>query len=348
MDLKKYEFIYALIVFLLFTAQGRASLDNSWCSNSVDLSSDFLPVKNQRDLGYCYAFAVTSLLENYAIRTMPQKEHKSFSALDAISQYYNSITSFGRADHELNTNYAVGGYPYNLLNAIQDRGLCSEDAAPYDQFNYQYSPRQSWDILVDRFNQFLMYNPNPRTPVVTNKCESNVLTETISAVQSVFDIVPRNEEVEERIHRARNGRDFLSSMLITDKCKRNREKLDYNVMYNGDRGTLRNDIVDNLNKGIPVIATVNCKFNNLCDFRTDGDILEDLVEEAECSVNHDCSRKNPQHAVIIKGVRQNPETQQCEFLIHNSWGDAWQRENNGGYVDAATIIASLENITWVE
>lgn len=41
-------------------------------------------VKNQEDLGYCFAFAATSLVENYVCRT--EKHCESLSAMDAISQ----------------------------------------------------------------------------------------------------------------------------------------------------------------------------------------------------------------------------------------------------------------------
>lgn len=330
----KQFYLILFIIFQVILSDFALSDDTSWCDNAVDLSSDFTPTKDQHDLPYCYAFAVTSLVENYECRSNRQNPCRSLSVMDAISQYPDAFFTRGSLyDRENFTIGENGGYASKLLKIIKDNGLCLEELAPDKVIKDSQPERQGWIQLAQNFSTLYSYNK-------IGLCDQSVIDDVIKETTAILrdsDKKGFNERLMGALIEP-NSREFLKSLFVSSDCVKNRIKSDFDIEKKGIPGTwiepersefIKKSISRTLRSDTPLLVSMACEGTNICEENAglcgDGGV----------------------HALVIKGMRKNKTTGKCELLLHNSWGKWWQDKNNGGYVDADLIINNIHTLMWL-
>lgn len=97
---------------------------------SVDLRPYFSPVRNQKDLGACGAFAVTAMYEAIMNRFSPENAERADLSERFLFYYTNVVT--GKPDQ--GSNYR------EMLHVLGTKGICSESLYPYTTVNLQSPP----------------------------------------------------------------------------------------------------------------------------------------------------------------------------------------------------------------
>ena len=96
--------------------------------DSVDLSPDFTPVRNQGALGSCTTFAVSSVYE-YIMKKNDRSDHD----LSERFLYYNVREEHNRLNME-------GSSISDAIRSVHSRGICTEEMWPYSETDFNVKP----------------------------------------------------------------------------------------------------------------------------------------------------------------------------------------------------------------
>ena len=96
--------------------------------NNVDMRNNFTPIKDQGQLGACTVFAISSIYE-YILKKSKQKNYD----LSERFVYYNVRTKDGSIEDK-------GSSVYDVIESLEQEGICLEDFCPYNIDNYYKKP----------------------------------------------------------------------------------------------------------------------------------------------------------------------------------------------------------------
>lgn len=331
--------------FILFLFQAEASLypyetlDSSYKDNTVPIEiTPSTPVKAQDGIGLCYGFSTTSLLENYRCRELNlncSDPHEFLSSLDVTSYYERK-------------SLIEGGNAYRILSNLQSskRKVAKEECVQFsalvhqmtDYKNNTYSNEKvGWSFLIKKWNEFKGLGKD----VVRNDCVgcmADEIKKTLPNIQTPMD------QLKDAFTSAHTMEEFLYKTILPSQC------LDENKMAN-----------------IPEFVTRTYPgFNDKVDAEGIAKKIESLllsnipVEIGICTqkdFNEKCMENNG-HSIALFGIKEvcSHSKNDCRTMVKvkNSYGNSWQLQNNGGWIDLQSLAESsilLEknnNISWIE
>lgn len=226
----KYKYLFTLLGLFLnlcLTIQvALGDISYNECVN-FDHTQKMGPIRDQREVGVCWAFAGTALLEEEACREYPHLCGKNLSPLDAA-----------RCDWPLGKK-EQGGFIHQGVDCALQNGICLEENAPYNEMvdlnltctkplppedtKKKHHPHCA-DINTQREYQDFLSDFNNHK--IEFQCtEPHQGTNALAAFISSHDDIADETLRREKDHKLSAEGLFRKKMLITPKCENQRHKL---------------------------------------------------------------------------------------------------------------------------
>lgn len=326
------------------------------------LEVDTSPVSSQDTLNICFAHVAATMMQTEKCRFEGKvpcsglTEREMFSPLDLARMQFkgNEAASPVRSSYtSLNTE---GG---RLIDAVRIGGLVVKQAANQacisldrilskinSRGNAEEGQRALWQSLEMSFKKA---KAEIAEKANCEDCITNIYT---TAAEKISPLIEKdlNLKVDPvqlgKAFAADTYNEFLNDFLGAKKCIRPTEMATFpnaeNLRYvsfpeNGEPDTSPKEIIDKvkhvLKNGRPLALNGICYAN---------------VAASSCPIEK-------YHAVVIAGYREvckaNGECRKS-FKVINSWGQSWQDRNDGGWVDAETVLAATNMrtgaLSWFE
>jgi hypothetical protein len=375
--MKKFNLLFFTILNLFFFLNNLKS--NEDCQE-VDFSHRFGEVRNQGDIGYCWAFSTASVIEDYICREMSSSFCRNYLSVFDVSRF-----DWGLGGKE-------GSLPFSSLKALVDsgEGVCLEKLAPYSKLgmsnSYSLSVGQrvkslgrvfsAWKETVNSSYKessflsdilhFLFQAGVPRTEAEAIEKVMLIIEEQLK----IDKIADPNKFILNALKSSQSESDFLKKVLITESCKANRIGFSQARLQGGEVSIEDNKrLFSILNPGAPVLASTtpedirrikNKQLHLLNQLNEGLDIGASVGIGLSMGIMKDDNGENiygrpsnptrsikfaPNHAMVAIGRRFNKRTGVCQFKIRNSWGrddklGLWQNEND--------VRDSLESVYYLE
>lgn len=333
MFLQKYAVVLSLLTTAL-TAQAMAS-----CEKPSDVSDQMGPIKSQDNLGFCYAFAGVSLLEQYSCRMKSKscdlKDKGGLSVSDALAQ--NGVFhegSFGSCDMRgqfmSSTHFSETGDTERLLENVSKTGLCPSRSAPYiSEFFPDGSASRVWNKIADFFSS---QRGNARSVGAVCLAATDVV-KNLSPKISSEGLVDLLSNMVEKISTATSASDYLKEVMVSKSCEANKVDL---PPYKVRRLKTRD-------------------FGGAASHTEIGQaVINQLQNGGAVELDIDAGRAFPDmhqgpghwHAVTVVGNKM--VNGKCYFKLRNSWGEQWQKDHNDGWLDAEQLTSVAVGATWID
>lgn len=335
---------------------------NKVSSNDCSSTKGFCEIKNmprttsQDGLGICYAHVAATMMQAENCRVLKQDcaslpEEELFSPLDLTRLTRpkdGSLPSSARASYsglrlESGSNgNDLGGDPHDtaMIAALITKKTANESCISLDRILSKMQQRGQteeaqaamWDRLKKSYSD---YQGNKGC----SSCLSQIYATAVHDINENLNLKTSNEEILKAFGQDSYAK-FLDELLGGSKCKEskqfaffeNAKNVKYEMFPEPDEKDVRkikepvtpsqfkNKVKEVLKTGRPL------SLGNIC-----------LGTEPAS----DCKPQN-HHAVVIAGYREVCNSSgKCReaFKVINSWGKSWQDQNDGGWVDADTLIA---------
>ena len=293
-------------------------------------------VRNQGAMGICYAFTVQALID-HARCTIQKIENCStaepLSPLD-ISRF--SLELGPDVDQTDRFNYeglkpdAGGALAFTLLNTLKTGSIILDKCAPYENML----------INSDSFEQVLLAHQQFLKEINTlyksvRKGEKSI-PEAAQTLDADSRILATHSDIKDALEQETYDL-FLDRLLIPSKCweYKNASSLP---------GSLDIDIWPKEDSNIKTLSGPQKYEHGLA-------LIKDLLKkntpvgvaycgEPSLKAKSMKSCGNFGHTVVITGYRRTCSAKECRdsFKVHNSWGEAWQRDNDDGWINARTLL----------
>lgn len=295
----------------------NAPIDTS-CSD-VDLRADMGPIRNQSDKGWCFANVGADLLT---------AAHKDQMNGQQVSASYTAINYFFtdvfQKTKKIDSVFGDSGGIYDAMNVIiakqrlclqandnkmMSRGLpgplsskLAEFKLLYDQYQLYKKTRDAKQILATRdqlaaANSFLSdYSQSDIINALDKPTLDEAAYELVNLICRDSSVIT-NKQVQFQFYYLDPG----SNGMIVDG----------NTQFYTNNVIFMNEINKSLSRGKPVAFSYK---------------VEQVLTTPAIASGY--------HASIIAGRRFNKETQTCEYIVRNSWGDACETyiNQNGSIV----------------
>lgn len=289
------------------SSQGLSELE---CDASIvtDLRPSLPPIRDQYDVGWCYAFTAADLLSFY----FGQAISPIGLALDytQTNAKINRITAM--TDHfDFNPDLVFYGGALSVEAALQDLkdGYCAESALPNENeidSSVFGEDSQSPGVHIELSkNIFRWYREVENSTYVAESGET-----LYSKVRALFPFVDQGSFAEIARSTDRNQRIWG---YANKSCENHRYHL---------QGM---KLTSYRNKAPLPLAQPIFKLNQ--NYRSHHDILVEMSrfigKQLPVAVEYDAIAISPTsggHASLVVGKRWNSQRQSCEFLVRNSWG----------------------------
>lgn len=314
-------------------------VDNSYKNaGEVIEISPISPVKNQGEIGLCYAFAATSLLEHYRCKELGlscSEPKDVMSTLDVASYEENGKKGLKQGGMSL----------FILSNIAKERRIVKEECAPYSSLlaKVKYLDKDfeselfSWQFLSEGWKNLHNRKISEGKNLCTS-CMANNIKCLLPNLKTPLD------QIEMALKDANDVESFLYKTIMPEHCFNRSEALDipefqiksFPTYLDKDllgASVLENKITTLLSSKIPMQI-------NICSSKTVSDICTSA------------------HAVILYGLKEvcSEFKNECKKMvkIKNSYGEEWQKNNNDGWVDLQLLAKSSKdfsegnNIVWLE
>lgn len=341
-----------IILFLMFISvrsfaesNGFFTIDESqYKTNPTSLLevTNMPPVRSQDSIGICYAFTAAAAIDaaNCKIAQkdcskITNKEKASVLDLARYSTETADTDSSSKASAPLSGGIAEGGDPtLALYNAAFENGaFIRESCAPFDQIISKIaSPSQTLELQAQAWERLkLTYSQYKKKYEECKQCAADYAATATEKIKQDFNLQRSNDEIL-KAFAAGSYSEFLDSLLIPSKCKGSARELtnlsgrwEINLFpkkkkdknYNAALGKIK-DILKSKN---PVIVNTYCA--------------------ADDKPSNMAACKGRLHSFLITGYRKVCDSNnKCKeaIKIHNSWGQAWQDQNDNGWVDAKSVL----------
>jgi len=308
------KFKLLLILLLpLGNAQASSKTSQSQCSE-VDLRSEMGPIRDQGDKGWCYANAAADLLSfKHRQELHGQQVSAAYTALTYLRNIYGSIGDGGFVSGAVLASEEYGICPRTIEDRVEQTGLSKltlkERLDALKQFKLDYDLASQDDPkaakrFMDRYRQYI--NSKSMVAQMPYKILTNVLTNSTS----------------------RTFIDELGKNICSDQIKIPHEK--YELVFDTKMASEPFDI-SLLNQKVHVpalewnpislnkdfIATINQQLSNnnivAIDYFSHF-LLTNFLKDPY-------TPQDGLHASVLVGRRWNSQSNSCEYLIRNSWGN---------------------------
>lgn len=271
------------IPILLATALSVSAYADSKCRpvNISSTNSSLGMARNQRGLGWCFAYAMSDIVGN-------ELGYKVSPFDMAISLYRT------RPEYNLSTAKSVtdisGGNPIRTFQGIQKFGICKESKiSASSTFAARFLPKI--ESLANEASEFTGSSSEIHIKL------QRMITENASAFHGVFPTTSMEEMIAALSQLNSTERPLVS--LMDNICEKrvpiNHLSLGGGVY--GDQNVAARVIREKLNEGKPILIGYNSA------------TIKDVTKGGEVT-----------HASTIIGMRPT-QSGSCEFLLRNSWGE---------------------------
>ncbi|WP_374029499.1 hypothetical protein [Bdellovibrio bacteriovorus] len=328
-------------------------IDKSYSKVNGELEIKNMPrVASQDGLGICYAYVAATQLQAENCRVLKKdcsslSEEELFSPLDIARIKTPENDQF---QAQLRSSYAglnteSGGDPHTtaVIAGLVVKKTANEACISLDKVLSKMNSRgETIEAQAAMWERMKKHYFNYQKKKKCADCLSDVYATAKNDIDENLNLTTSNEEVLKAF-----GEDtyekFLDQLLGANKCRRPSQLA---VFENADN--LEYKFYPEANEKDP---------KKLKDaFSPDkfkGKIKEVLKTGRPLSLGNICVGEEPaqnckpqnNHAVVISGYRQicNQAGKCRESLrVVNSWGKSWQDQNDGGWVDADTLISSIK------
>lgn len=339
------KIIYFIVVFNLYLFQAKAyeypykKWDDSYTDSTVPVEiSDSTPIKSQDGIGLCYAFSVTSLLENYRCRELHLdcSDPKEFLSPLDVSSYYQ------------NKSLVEGGEPIKILSNIQrsKRKIAKEECVQFSALVHQMTDDKNltyknekigWSFLVQKWNEYKSVG----VKVKSNDCVECLALEIKNALPNIQTPM---RQLENAFTNAHTQEEFLYKSLLPVQCLEEENMIDIpSFVAKSYPGNDTKADASSLSKKVESLLLSNTPLEmSICTAKT---------FDGKC-------QKDKGHSIALFGIKQvcNTTKSDCKSVvkIKNSYGNQWQLQNNDGWVDLQTLVESSfvfesgNKISWIE
>lgn len=328
-----------LVVSVILSMTAPLAYSNTLCEKATDVSSQMGPIKNQDNLGFCYAFAGVSLLEQYACRLKSRscqiKDQGGLSVADALAQ--NDVFHEGSLGSEdsrgrfmSSAHFREAGDTGALLERLSQKGVCASEAAPYpSEFFPEGSASRVWNKIAD-FYSSQRARPQSRDAACLAAAE---VVQSLSPRLSAPDFVGLLSNMVEKISSADSASKYLEQVLVSRSCVNNRVEM----------------------PPYKVTKVRTTSFGGTSSQRELGEsVLGQLQAGGAVELDIDAGKAFPEmnlgsghwHAVTIVGNRMI--NGKCQLQVRNSWGEQWQKDHNDGWLDAEQLMGTAVGATWID
>jgi hypothetical protein len=281
-------------------------LDKKTCGNKVDLSGRFPPLRNQTNIGWCYAFSAADLLSYHEGVTVSASD----IAINYNKMFYADHTADFGGVHE-------GGYPALALRNILKNGYCLEKDFPSEVLDKNSLSSLPYYFLLNKLSDY-------QSEAQSNKVTSNVYCKFIhdTIVSKIFPGVLYKDF--EEIYK-KGAQSSLIKQLNEASCEKKRQPFKHRYKIVEKRSSRKNllethnDLMRELENNNPISISINF----------------DLLNQPFHG-QHNVSN----HAVILAGKAWNKSENRCEYLIRNS-----NRGGEYRWIPASQILAGLGKYT---
>lgn len=340
------KYILLIIIFLFelnaFAEYPYTTYDDSYTDNgSVYEVTPLTPIKSQDGIGLCYAFAATSLLENYRCRELNlncNDPHELLSSLDVTS--YNQLKNLKEA-----------GSTNMILSNIQksNKKVAREECIQFstlvhqikDEKNLIYSnEKQGWLFLARKWNEYKGIGKNGEI-IKRNDCVG-CLVDSIKT--TLVNIKTPADQIKNAFLEAHSMEEFLYKALLPSECLKEDKMAsipDFIAKGYPDENEGKKISDDDLSKKIESLLISNIPLHMR--------ICSDQIRPC---------RDGSGHAIVLVGIKEvcSEINGDCKTVVKvkNSWGISWQKQTNDGWVDLNILIEASRardtsaNITWIE
>lgn len=327
--------IKGLLIFLILNSIVAKAIDQ--CpkasaldknTESVDLSDEMPPMRDQDSIGWCYGFVAADLWGHFLYKNPQSVKGLSKKSSDFKTKDY-SISALGVAtfyNKKRNPNYAQklqgktlgtlvqerkkvvaeAGNVMHAIDIIKEEGFCFEKDAPSEDYSFVEDSRcaNKGQCKITEVLNIIYESSKPAV-----NCND---LENLSRIFSGLDVKTINKIL------TKSERENALTRLVEASCKRRYRKPlivgrngPLTVNYNVEGGhhkveDMMRSLDNHLDRGIPVGVLYFSDFLNGID------------------------KKSSRHASSIIGKRFNPKTCEVEYLLRNSWGYGcgnYQKEN---------------------
>lgn len=339
MKLIKTIFLFLSYITSTYAQYPYGVVDDSY-KDAVELIEIYpmSPVRNQGEIGLCYAFAAASLLEHYRCKELGS----SCSGPNDIM----SILDVASFEENGDKTLKEGGTPqFILVNIAKERRIAKEKCAPYSSlqakirsFDRTYEGEiAGWQFLSEGW-RYLQYQKNLADKNQCIPCMAKNIKCLFPNMKTPLD------QIEAALKDAKKVESFLYKTIIPEHCIDRSEALDipkfevssFPTYLDKDSlgaSALENKIEKLLSSKIPMQISI-------CTFKASND------------------RCASAHAVVLHGFKEvcNELKNECKKMVKvkNSYGEEWQKQYNDGWVDLQLLVKSSKdysegnNIVWLE
>lgn len=321
-----------------FATYPYVTVDQDYTDNgSVYEVTPMSPIKAQDDIGLCYGFSATTLLENYRCHELN---------LDC-SDPNDFLSTFDVTSHREVRSLVEGGNPTRILSNIERSNgkIAKEECVKFSTLVYQMANSQNqittnekkgWSFLIRKWNEYKGIDDSGKT-TKSNDCTS-CLADTIKA--TLVNIKTPAEQIRNAFTDAKSVDEFLYKAILPAEC-------------------LQDDKMANIPKF--VTRTYPSGKENFSEEGMSKKIESLLISNIPVQISLCALPGNPcpidsGHATTLVGIKEVCKNNDCKKVVkvHNSYGESWQRHNNDGWVDLNTLIESAHifgennSLTWIE
>ncbi|MBT4791751.1 MAG: hypothetical protein HON90_09285 [Halobacteriovoraceae bacterium] len=300
-----------LSIFLSSISYANKCQTPKYLNKPTDLRSKFGPIREQGDMGWCYAYSGADLLGFYAKEhnklINPTKRETQISAVHMANTNNTNNERKIREKNDMNFQYKFtepeGGHTDDAINSLLDNGYCLEKDALSEKFNFKsgncfgFKARCSLKSIIKTINQYKIFK--------TNKCEA------INAARALSVNVP----MKQIISALKNATDVNAfNDVVAGICTPKKLSLPNKKAYAHHLNPFNSHVFlqiidDKLAKGEPTEVGFEV-----------GELLNNKAKY--------------NHTSVVVGKKYNCKTHKFDYILRNSWGSScapYYKSNSNNY-----------------
>jgi hypothetical protein len=309
------------------------------------------PTMSQDDVGVCYGFSTTALLDHYRCAELLKDCSKKSELLAPLD-----VTSFYKKPNPNSPkNLEEGGRSSHILDNLKrtypgDKKLAKEECVNFASLIHtsfvidknKTNEKMGWNYLMKKWNDFRA-NTDPQT----KDCVSCMANNIKSQMQNLR---ASNTQIENALNTANTVEEFLYKAILPSECLNPSNMLnipDYKI------GVFPKDPPSNTSATALIKKVESLILNNI---PVEMAICSQEPRGGICPLN--ANREAAGHSITISGVKLicNRDKTECKKMakVQNSWGQGWQNINNDGWVEltklaeASILFDTTQQITWIQ
>lgn len=266
-------------------ALSKLKRDEEWKTNCkpIDQRPHLPKIADQDTIGWCYAFSAAAMLSFHM-----KKDVSAFDLALGYNQnrYFDGL-KFGNAKPGELWSDKEGGFTSTSILAAQQRGVCLEQDLP----SSSVMGKDSIGSMVTTLN----------FPPILELAKKDIEMSCTAFTQYSRNYFPNLDFKQFQEILQRSTENDLIQLLAEASCKERHPVPNYrlrSIYYPNSNFDSNVEIQRSLNKNS--VVEISVKLNSWLNIPGSTDAF---------------------HSMLVVGQRWNPEKQDCQFLIRNSWGN---------------------------